>query len=453
MDDKRAALVVSTLASFLTPFMASSVNVALPTIAAEFSMDAISLSWVTTGFLLSAAVFLVPFGRLADIHGRKRVFTYGILVHTLASVLSGTAASGVLLITFRAFQGAGGALIFGTGIAILISVYPASERGRVLGINVAAVYLGLSLGPVLGGVLTQQLGWRSIFILSTLLGIVIIALVFSQLKGEWAEARGDRFDFSGSVLFSASLALIMYGFSQLPGMPGTGMIIAGVAVLTIFLWWETRTQSPVLDINLFVKNPAFAFSNVAAFINYSATYAVTFLLSLYLQYLKGLTPQSAGLVLIFQPAVMALCSPIAGRLSDKVEPRIVASIGMAILVVGLLLFISVNGETPLSLIILNLIVLGLGFAFFSSPNTNAVMSSVEKRSYSVASATLGTMRLTGQMLSMGIVMILFALQMGRVTITPQYYPEFLSSMSAAFIIYSILCTAGIFASLARGKIR
>ena len=231
------------------------------------------------------------------------------------------------------------------------------------------------------------------------------------------------------------------------------MIIAGAGVLTTFLWWESRTPSPVLDITLFVKNPAFAFSNVAALINYSATSAVTFLLSLYLQYMKGLTPQSAGLILIFQPAVMAMCSPIAGRLSDKVEPRIVASIGMVILVVGLLLFIPADEETPLSLIIANLIVLGFGFALFSSPNTNAVMSSVDKRSYGVASATLGTMRLTGQMLSMGIVMILFALQMGRVKLSPEYYPEFLRSMSLAFIIYSILCTAGVFASLARGKIR
>jgi EmrB/QacA subfamily drug resistance transporter len=453
MGDKKAALVVSTLASFLTPFMASSINVALPSIAVDFSMDAISLSWVSTGFLLAAAIFLVPFGRLADIHGRKRVFIYGILVHTLASVLAGIASSGIFLIAFRALQGAGGALIFGTGIAILTSAYPASERGRVLGINVTAVYLGLSLGPVLGGVLTQQIGWRSIFFLGTLLGIVIVALVFSKLKGEWAEAHGDRFDLTGSLLFSVSLALLMYGFSQLPGRAGIWMIIGGLAFLSGFLVWESKTRSPVLDITLFVKNPAFAFSNLAALINYSATYAVTFLLSLYLQYLKGLTPQAAGLVLIFQPAVMALCSPIAGRLSDKVEPRIVASIGMAILVTGLLCFIPVTGETHLSIIILLLILLGFGFALFSSPNTNAVMSSVERRYYGVASATLGTMRLTGQMLSMGVVMILFALQMGRVTITPLYYPEFLRSMSVAFIIYSILCTGGIFASLARGKIR
>lgn len=450
---KRAALIVSTLASFLTPFMGSSVNIALPSMSSEFSMDVISLSWVSTAYLLTAVTFLVPFGRLADIHGRKRVFIYGILLHTLSSALAATSFSGVMLITSRALQGAGGAMIAGTGTAILTSVYPASERGRVLGFNVASVYLGLALGPVLGGVLTQHLGWRGVFVASILLGAVIIAFALAGLKSEWAEARGDTFDGAGAVLFSISLALMMYGFSELPASVGAWTIIAGGVVLVAFLRWESKSKSPLLDINLFIRNPVFAFSNVAALINYSATFAATFLLSLYLQYLKGLTPQAAGFVLIFQPAVMALCSPLAGRLSDRVEPRIVASIGMAISVVGLVSFIFLGAETPLWFIATDLMVLGLGFGLFSSPNTNAVMSSVERRLYGVASATLGTMRLTGQMLSMGVVMILFAIHIGRVTITPQYYPELLQSASTAFIIFSILCVTGIFASLARGTIR
>jgi EmrB/QacA subfamily drug resistance transporter len=452
MDEKKAALIVSTLASFLTPFMASSVNIALPSIGSEFSLDAISLSWVTTGFLVTAAIFLLPFGRVADIYGRKKVFTYGILLHTLSSVLAAVSFSGAMLIVSRALQGTGGAMIFGTGIAILTSVYPASERGKVLGFNVSSVYVGLSLGPVLGGILTQQLGWRSIFVVGIILGGVIIAFVTARLKGEWAEARGERFDVAEGVLFSFSLALVMYGFSELPLIRGTGTLIVGITLLIVFLIRESNTASPLLDTRLFMRNPAFAFSNLAALINYSATYAVTFLLSLYLQYLKGLTPQAAGFVLIFQPAVMALCSPLAGRLSDRIEPRIVASLGMAIIVVGLLLFVFIGTETRLPVIAAGLIVLGFGFGLFSSPNTNAVMSSVDKRSYGVASATLGTMRLTGQMVSLGIVMILFTAHIGKVTITPQYYPELLQSVKIAFMVFSALCLAGAFASLARGKI-
>lgn len=453
LDDKRTALLVSTAASFMTPFMASTVNIALPSIGRTFAMDAIALSWVATAYLLAAAMFLVPFGRLADIHGRKRIFVYGVIMYTIVSLLSAVAPSGTLLILFRGLQGVAGAMIFGTSVAILTSVYPASERGRVLGINVAAVYVGLSIGPFVGGFLTQHLGWRSVFVANALLGGLIIPFVLWRLRSEWAEARGEQFDILGSILYSVSLIIIMYGFSILPATRGIWTTLAGLLALVAFTLWEFRAKNPLLDINLFRHNAVFAFSNVAALINYSATSAVTFLLSIYLQYIKGLSPQMAGLILVSQPVVMALFSPLAGRLSDKIEPRVVASSGMTFIVIGLALFAFFGGETSLLMVTINLVLLGFGFALFSSPNTNAVMSAVEKRSYGVAAATLGTMRLTGQMLSMGIVMLIFAVTMGRVAITPEYYPYFLKSMKAAFIIFSALCVVGIFASLARGKVR
>jgi MFS family permease len=245
----------------------------------------------------------------------------------------------------------------------------------------------------------------------------------------------------------------MYGFSLLPAMSGAGLILIGVLGISAFVVWELRVEIPVLDINLFRDNTVFAFSNMAALINYSATFAVGFLLSLYLQYIKGLNPQNTGLILVSQPIVMAIFSPLAGRLSDRIEPRIVASIGMALTAIGLFLFTFLNEKTPLEFIVASLILIGFGLALFSSPNTNAVMSSVEKRFYGVASATLGTMRLTGQMLSMGIATLIFAVYVGRVQITPEYYLLFLKSAKAAFVIFAALCFGGIFASLARGKLR
>ena len=453
LDDKKAALLVSTAASFMTPFMASTVNIALPSIGRTFVMDAIALSWVATAYLLAAAMFLVPFGRLADIYGRKRIFIYGVVAYTVVSLLSAAAPSGTFLIFLRGLQGVAGAMIFGTGVAILTSVYPVSERGRVLGINVAAVYVGLSVGPFAGGFLTQHLGWRSVFVANALLGGFIIPLVLWRLRGEWAEARGERFDIPGSILYSISLIVIMYGFSTLPAIQGMWTILLGVSALVAFVLWELRVKNPLLDISLFRHNTVFAFSNMAALINYSATSAVTFLLSIYLQYIKGLNPQTAGFILISQPVVMAVFSPLAGRLSDRIEPRVVASLGMTFIVIGLALFAFFGGETSLLMVTINLVLLGFGFALFSSPNTNAVMSAVEKRWYGVAAATLATMRLTGQMLSMGIVMLIIAVTMGRVAITPEYYPEFLKGMKASFIIFSALCVVGIFASLARGKVR
>ena len=451
--NKRIALLVTTLVSFLTPFMGSAVNIALPRIGKEFSMDAVLLSWVATSYLLAAAMFLVPFGKIADICGRKKVFIYGIVIYTLASLLSGTSTSAGLLICFRILQGIGSAMIFGTGVAILISVFPVGERGKALGINVAAVYSGLSFGPSLGGLLTQHLGWRSIFLLNVPLGLMIITLVFWKLKGEWAEAKGDKFDFIGSIIYSLSLVAMMYGFSRLPAMWGTWLILMGVLGIVSFIVWEIRVESPILNMNLFRNNTAFAFSNLAALINYSATFAVAFLLSLYLQNVKALNPQNAGLILVSQPIIMAIFSPFAGRLSDRVEPRIVASTGMGLTVIGLAFLIFLSETTPLKFIVASLIFLGFGFALFSSPNTNAVMSSVERRFYGVASATLGTMRLTGQMFSMGIAMLIFAIYIGKAQITPENYLPFLASIKPAFIIFATLCFGGTFASLARGKVR
>ncbi len=456
MDDssvKKYAVVVATLAAFLTPFMGASINIALPSIGSEFAMNAVSLSWVATSYLLAAAMFLVPFGRIADIHGRKKVFTYGILMYTVFSLLSALSPSAILLIAFRIFHGIGSAMIFGTGVAILTSVFPGGERGRVLGMNTAAVYLGLSLGPILGGFLTQYFGWRSIFLVNVPLGIIIIAVVLWKLKGEWAAADGEKFDLIGSVIFGLSLVAIMYGFSRLPDLSAAGVILAGIMGMLVFVVWETKAASPVLNVNLFRNSPAFAFSNLAALIHYSATSAVGFLLSLYLQYIKELGPQSAGFVLVAQPIVMAIFSPLAGRLSDRIEPRIVASIGMTLTVIGLVLFTFLNAQTALVAIVASLIFIGLGFALFSSPNTNAVMSSVEKRYYGVAAATLGTMRLTGQMFSLGIAVLIFALTMGGVQITAEYYPLFLTSAKTTFITFAVLCVGGVFASLARGKVR
>lgn len=453
LDDRRAAFAACTAASFLTPLMASSVNLALPAISREFSMDALSLSWVATSFLLAAAMFLVPFGRLADIYGRKRVFIYGMILFTLFSFLCGFASSGSMLIALRALQGLGAAMIFATSMAILTSAYPAAERGRVLGVNVAAVYSGLSIGPFVGGMLTQYFGWRSIFYVNALIGLLVCILVVWKLRSEWAESRGEPFDIPGSIIYTVSLTFLMIGFSRLPGMTGAWSILAGVGGLFGFAAWERKTSKPLLDISLFAKNVVFAFSNLAALINYSATSAVTFLISLFLQYIKGLDPQHAGFILVAQPLMMAIVSPLAGRLSDSVEPRIVASIGMGIICVMLALLAFIGSGTSLVLLTVYLLLLGFGFALFSSPNTNAVMSSVERRWYGVASATLGTMRLTGQMLSMGIVMLMFAVTMGNTRITPEYYGAFLQSMQMAFIIFSVLCVIGIFASLARGRVR
>jgi EmrB/QacA subfamily drug resistance transporter len=451
--DKTSALLITASGSFLTPFMGSSVNIALPSIGREFSMDAILLSWVSTGYLLSAAMFLVPFGRIADIYGRKKIFSYGIMLFTLSTFFLGISVSPLMLLSFRILQGIGGSMIFGTGVAILTSVFSAGERGKALGINVTSVYLGLALGPFIGGFLTEHGGWRSIFLAVVPLGLLVLGIVFWKLKGDWAEARGERFDWVGSLFYGLTLVAVMYGFSLLPRGVGMGFIFAGILGLGIFIKWEMRVENPVLDIALFWNNRVFAFSNLAALIHYCATFGVSFLLSLYLQYIKGFSPFHAGSILVCQPAMQALFSPLAGRLSDRVEPRVVASAGMGFSVLGLSLLVFVGEKTAMEFIVISLLLLGFGFALFSSPNTNAVMSSVERKFYGVSSGTVATMRLVGQAFSMGLTILIFSLYIGRVQISVESYPLFLKSTHIVFTLFALLCFGGVFASLARGKIR
>ena len=449
--NKSVVALIAALSSFLTPFTSSSVNIALPSIDRELSLNAISLSWIATSYLLAAAMFLVPFGRIADIYGRKKIFLAGVIIDAGASVMCALLSSEIGLIFFRGMQGLGGAMIFGTGIAILTSVYPQQERGRALGINVAAVYTGLSAGPLIGGLLTEHLGWRSIFFLNALLGAIIIILVLWKMTGEWREAQGERFDYAGAFTYSLSLVAVMYGFSVLPSLSGGVLILAGAIGLYGFTVWQKRARHPLLDTALFSKNRTFKFSNLAAFINYGATFAIVFLLSLYFQHIRGFTAEHAGMIMIVQPVMQIIFSPIAGSLSDRLEPRLLASAGMAATMAGLVMLIFLQKETPLGYVIASLAIMGIGFGFFSSPNTNAAMSSVEKKFYGAASGMLGTMRLTGQMFSMGIIMLLFALYLGKVQITPEYHDIFMKCARMSFTVFAALCFAGIFASLARGK--
>lgn len=444
-------LLVTTLSSFLTPFMGSAINVALPAIAKEFSMTALSLGWVATSFILAATITLIPLGRLADIYGRRRFYLYGALIFTVASSLCIFSPSQFFLIGARVLQGIGGAMIFSTGTAMLISVYPPEERGTIIGINTAAVYIGLTIGPFIGGLLTQHLGWRYIFLFTAIWGVIIILTVISTIDVDSHKGNSEGFDVRGSMIYAIALFALMYGLSQLPSLNAVFLIGTGIIFFALFIFQQSKSLFPLVDIHLFRDNKVFAFSNLAALINYSATFAITFLLSLYLQHIKMLSPSHTGIILIAAPVVQAFLSPFAGKLSDRFEPQIISSIGMTLTVTGLVQLIFLQSDTRIEYILFCLILLGIGFALFSSPNVNATMSSVHKKYYGVASATLGTMRLSGQMSSMGITMLIFAVILGDNPISEANNLLLLKSTKIIFAVLSVICVGGIFASLARGK--
>ena len=448
---KRSVLTVTAFASFLTPFMGSSINLALPSIGDEMGVNAVTLNWIVSSYMLTTSILLLPAGRAGDILGRKKIFTAGLVIFTLTMILLTFTPGIKWLISVRILQGAGGAMMFGTNMAILTSVFPPGERGRAIGINVTAVYAGLASGPFLGGILTRYLGWRSIFAFLVPMGIISLILIRRKMKEEWADAKGESFDWAGAVVYGLSIAGFMFGFSKLPSLQGWIITAAGLALVPLFIMREKRTAHPLFDITLISRNKVFAFSSLAALIHYAATSAIGFFLSLFLQYIKDLGPRDAGFVLMVWPVTMTLISPAAGKLSDKHNPGVLASAGMAISTAGLILLCFINEQTSVTFIIAVLVIMGAGFSLFSSPNSNAIMSSVEKRQLGNASGMLGTMRNVGQTFSMAVALMLLALYMGQAKIDPANYPQLMSAMKSAFIIFSILCFAGIFACLARNK--
>lgn len=443
---QRAALTVAVLTNFIAPFMAAALAVAVPVIGAEFHLSAAGLASLPATYLVAAAVCLVPLGRWADIAGRKRILMHGLLVHASASALLACAPSSAALYALLALQGAGGAMIFTTNQAILLSVYPPERHGRVLGLSVASVYLGLTLGPVLGGLLTELFGWRSVFLFTCALGAGAWLLIRARLEGEWREAAGEPFDVRGALAYGLSLLALAGAWSRFPRPEALVLLALGLAGLIGFVLWELRVPHPVLKVALFRENRPFAFCNLAALINYAATAATGFLLSLYLQHLKGLSPGQAGAMLLCQPALMALCSPLAGRLSDRVAPSVVASCGMGLITAGLALLGFLTAATSLAWVLAAQAPLGLGFALFASPNNKAVMSSVDRTRYGVASAVLGTMRLVGQVSSMGLASVILAHYVGGAPVSPEVYPELLAGITAAFPIFAGLCLVGTLAS-------
>jgi EmrB/QacA subfamily drug resistance transporter len=452
-NTQNSILTVVTLTSFLGPFLISSVNIALPSIEKEFGLNAVDLSWIITSYLLSSAIFLLPIGKLADLKGEVKLFKLGVVIFTLSTFLCAISPTGMLLIIFRVFQGLGASMTATTAAPLLISAFPPSERGKVLGFNVAAVYLGLSMGPFVGGIFTQQWGWRSIFFFSAFLGIFGTLLTFMKLKHLPAPKTSGKFDFKGALLYGAALVLIVYNSSRLNTPYGYALLLAGILLLGLFVIQCRNSEHPLFDIALLTRNKLFAYSNLAALINYATTASIIFLMSLFLQKVKGLPPQTAGAILVSQPIVMTLLSPFAGKLSDRIEPRLIASTGMFLNAVGLLFLAFVGQDTPQWIIILLLLFMGFGFALFSSPNMNTIMSSVEKRQLGTASGTASTMRIVGQMISMTLVMLLFSARFNGTQMAQIPNDLFVGTVQYLYLLFGILSLAGVYFSMARGDLR
>jgi MFS family permease len=373
------------------------------------------------------------------------VFTGGTVLVSLAFTIES-------FIVFRFFQGCGGAMITGTSFAILSSVFPPDKRGQAMGIIVGCIYLGLSLGPVLSGFMVTHLGWRWIFYLGVLIELFCLFLTVLKLKGEWADARGERFDFVGTLLYIISLFCLIYGtLNQKEGGIYLVLMASGALGFPIFLAFECRCSSPILDVGLVIHNRVFAFSNLATLINYAASFGIAFFFSLYLQVVRGYSPQGAGWILIIQPVVQAALSPLFGGLADRVSPAGLATCGMGLCTLSLGMASQVRAGTPMPVIMGMLALMGVGFGLFASPNTTTVMGCVPPKSYGVASSFLATMRTIGMLCSMTIITLVFQHIMGDHPVNAESQSSFLASMHLCMMVFCFLCVAGVFCSMVRLK--
>ncbi len=446
------ALLVTSNSAFFSAFVGSALTVALPALGKEFSLNASQLGWVITTYILPMAILLLPMGRLADLAGRKRLFFLGNLIFTVTSVLSVLARGPVLFFFSRFLQGVGASMISSNSAAILSSVTPPTKRGQALGINTAMVYLGLSVGPFVGGILISLWGWRLIYLVTIGFGILNTLLIPRLLPQENLK-KGHPFDLTGAALYSLALFLFIPGTAKLPFLTGFLLLLGSLSLVPLFLFQQRRSPFPLIDKSLLQGNSLFLLTNLTTFIHYASIWASSFLLTLYLQNVRGLSPQTTGLILLSQPVIMFLLSPITGSLSDRMEPRILASSGMVLTTLSLASMAFLTPSTPLSLVVGSLLLLGFGYGLFSSPNTNAIMGSVEKKDFGFAAASLGTMRLTGQSLSMSLAMVVLALIVGNRPLTQEASPQLVQAMRVVFCIQAPLAALGIFTSLSRGAVR
>ncbi|MBX9605331.1 MAG: MFS transporter [Gammaproteobacteria bacterium] len=453
VDDatRRAAMVMIMLSSVATAMMLSTVHVALPGIARSLHVDAVTLSWVPMAYLLASASCVLAFARLADMYGRRRLFLIGTVGVVVASLIAAGAINTPMLLAARVLQGASAAGLFATQIAIVSSVYSAAQRGAAIGATISAVYVGLSLGPVVGGQLIEWASWRAAFLPHLPLTLVALWLGLARMRFEWREERPGAFDIGGALLYACSMIALMVGLSRLPALNGALLALLGAGLLWLFFRHEHGRPDALFDVELFYTNRVFTLSCLASLVMYTATFANVMLVSLYLQYLKDVPPSRAGLIMMTQPLVMAVFSPLAGKLSDRIEPRVIASIGMGVTALGLAGFAFLRADSPLGLTVACLGVCGFGFSLFSSPNVNAIMGAVDRSAYSRASGAMSVMRVMGQLTSMALVAVLMALWLGPVTIEPSVYPQLARAIDGCFAVAAVLCTLGIALSLSRGR--
>lgn len=446
IDFETIVIFVSFITSFFAVFLSNGIIIGVPAIAQEFVMNNVIQNWIPTIFFLVVAVFTVPAGQISGKFGVKKSLLAGILVYLIGSIGAVLSFSTESFLVFRIVQGAGVAFLNVSAMAMVVQAVKPQNRGKALGFTVTGVYLATSLSPVLCGFLVHNLGWRSMFYFVIPFLVLCIILMMVKIPQEWKTYENQPIDKLGSILWGIGILTFIYGFTSLVNTQGIILTIIGIIILCIFGYYELKQASPVFNMNLF-KNSKFTSSNVAALCSYLAIMVVTTILNYHFQYVRGWNPQMAGLILITTPIIMAIMAPNAGKLSDRIHPQKLAAVGIGIAAIALAILTFLTADTPLYVVVLAMILQGVGMGMFSSPNMNAIMSSVPPKDAPTASASQATMRTIGQTMSLGMLTLIFAWVMGSLPLSTEYAGLIVQSSQIICGICTAACLVSIFASL------
>lgn len=447
LDLERTVVFVSFITSFFAVFLSAGVVLGIPSIASEFGMNNVVQNWIPTITLLVVAVFTLPAGQISGKYGIKKTLMIGVLIYLLSSIGAALSMLTEIFLIFRVFQGVGMAFLNVSAMAMVVQAVNPKNRGRALGFTVTGIYLAGSLSPVICGFLVYNFGWRSMFYFVIPFLVLCLVLMALKIPQEWKTYEGNKIDTTGYVIYGMGILLFIYGFTNLMNAFGLASLIIGLILLVIFAYYELNVESPAFNMLLF-KNMKFTSSNIAALCSYLAIAALTTILNYHFQYVRGMDAQMAGLMLIITPIIMAIVAPNSGKLSDRINPQKLAAIGMSIATLTLVIMVFLDADTPLYLIIIAMVLQGIGMGLFTSPNTNAIMSSVPANETPNASAAQSAMRTMGQTMSLGLLTLVFAWIMGSLKLSSEYSAMIVQSSQLIAVICTVICIVAILASLA-----
>lgn len=443
--DKRLTFIViliTSITTFFVAYISSAISIVLPTMAEFFKMDNVMQNWISLIYLLVIAAFSIFAGYFSKRKGLKRSLLIGVVIFLLGSVFSALATSSLIIISSRAVEGFGAAFIYVSGTAMIVKAVDESVRGTALGINLASFYLGLTVAPFLGGFLSGSYGWQSIFYIQVPFLVLAILLIVFGIKDDMIEDSKTKISSKSLVLVSIAILLAMYGFTIANRLEGIVLVIIGIACLYL----SFKQKNPVFKLKLF-KNVKFLTSNIASLTSYIGIYVLTYVLNYHFQYIMGFSAEISGAFLVIGPLVMTFSAVAAGRLSDKRNPDLIAMIGIFTVLISLIMITAIGRDTSLGFIIAAMVVYGVGYGLFASPNTKVIMSSLPAKYNEYASSAVSTSKYIGKTLSLALFTVIFAVIMGNVVIDSSNYGLLILSSQVTCGICTVFCAIACIAAV------